>query len=39
MELWNKVKDTWRGLKKSVKIFIVNFVGILIYALINNIFN
>tara|TARA_Y100000590_G_scaffold374776_1_gene439321 strand:- start:280 stop:390 length:111 start_codon:yes stop_codon:yes gene_type:complete len=34
-----KIMSMWSNLKKSVKIFIVIFVAILIYALINNIFN
>tara|TARA_R100001594_G_scaffold143004_1_gene190528 strand:+ start:105 stop:215 length:111 start_codon:yes stop_codon:yes gene_type:complete len=34
-----KIISMWSGLKKSVKIFIVIAVAILIYALINNIFN
>ena len=34
-----KIKEICGGLKKSVKIFIVIFVAILIYALVNNIFN
>lgn len=34
-----KLKGIWSNLKPTYKIFIVIFVGILIYALINNIFN
>jgi hypothetical protein len=34
-----KLMSMWSNLKKSVKIFIVIFVAILIYALVNNIFN
>jgi hypothetical protein len=34
-----KLKGMWGGLKTSLKIFIVIVACILVYALINNIFN
>tara|TARA_Y100001963_G_scaffold160263_1_gene269901 strand:- start:6180 stop:6290 length:111 start_codon:yes stop_codon:yes gene_type:complete len=34
-----KIKNMWSNLKPTFKIFIVIAVGILIYALVNNIFN
>tara|TARA_Y100000034_G_scaffold129297_1_gene185479 strand:- start:449 stop:559 length:111 start_codon:yes stop_codon:yes gene_type:complete len=34
-----KFKNAWSNLKPSLKIFIVIAAGILIFALVNNIFN
>jgi|TARA_B100001964_G_scaffold230429_1_gene283906 hypothetical protein len=34
-----KMKNAWSNLKPSLKIFIVIAAGILIFALVNNIFN
>tara|TARA_R100000656_G_scaffold120500_1_gene94816 strand:- start:221 stop:331 length:111 start_codon:yes stop_codon:yes gene_type:complete len=34
-----KMKNMWSSLKPSLKIFIVIAAGILIYALVNNMFN
>ena len=34
-----KMKSMWSSLKPSLKIFLVIAAGILIFALVNNIFN
>ena len=34
-----KMKSMWSNLKPSLKIFLVIAAGILIFALVNNIFN
>ena len=33
-----KIKNMWSGLRPTLKLFLVIAAGILIYALINNIF-
>jgi flagellar biosynthesis/type III secretory pathway M-ring protein FliF/YscJ len=34
-----KMKDMWKNLKTSLKIFLIIAACILVYALVNNIFN